>query len=90
MTGFLMATIPDENRFYSLYCDGLYAWKHYDGLIKATRIIYAKDALVVLYYTYPTHREACVIRNRDGSRSFPGLSKKVSPLFSVQPKALPK
>jgi hypothetical protein len=84
MTGFLTVTVPDENRFYSLYSDGNHAWKHYDAAGKATRLIYPKDAVVILYYTYPTHREACVIRNDSGSRSFPGLSKKVSLLFSVQ------
>ena len=94
MNDFLMVTIPDENRFYSLYSDGAHAWKHYYAGRKATRLVYPKDAVVFLYYTYPTHREACVVRNDSGSRSLPGrllpsrllpgLSKKVSLLFSVQ------
>jgi hypothetical protein len=85
-----MVTIPDENRFYSLFSDGNHAWKSYDGRLKTTRLVYPENAVVVLYYTYPTHREACVIRNNSGSlprllpgRLLPGLSKKVSPLFSV-------
>jgi hypothetical protein len=83
MTGFLMVTIPDENRFYSLFSDGNHAWKNYDGRRKTTRLIYPPGAVLFLYYTYPTHREACVIRNASGSRAFPGLSKNVSLLFSV-------
>jgi hypothetical protein len=79
-----MVTVPDENRFYSLYSDGLHAWKSYDGRRKATRLVYPENAVVFLYYTYPTHREACVIRNAPGACSLPGLSKKVSLLFSVQ------
>jgi hypothetical protein len=79
-----MVTIPDENRFYSLYSDGLHAWKSYDARQKVTRLVYPAGAAVFLYYTYPTHREACVIRNTsNGACSLPGLSKKVSLLFSV-------
>jgi hypothetical protein len=83
MTGLLMVTIPDENRFYSLYSDGLHSWMSYDGRRKATRLVYPENAVVFLYYTYPTHREACVIRNVPGACSLPGLSKKVFCLFSV-------
>jgi hypothetical protein len=79
-----MVTIPDENRFYSLFSDGPHSWKSYDGRLKTTRLVYPKNAVVILYYTYPTHREACVVRNNSGSCSLPGLSKKVSRLFSVQ------
>jgi hypothetical protein len=44
---------------------------------------YEKEALVFLYYTYPAHRAASVIRNVPGQAALPGLSKKVAVLFTV-------
>jgi hypothetical protein len=83
MNDLLMVTIPDDNRFYSLFSDGPHSWKSYDAAQKLTHLVYPAGAVVFLYYTYPTHREACVIRNCAGRRALPGLSKKVSLLFSV-------
>jgi hypothetical protein len=38
-----------------------------------------------LYYTYPTHREACVIRNvQEGGALLPGCTRAARLLFSVQ------
>jgi hypothetical protein len=81
----LIVTIPDKAAFYSLYSDGLLAWKHYDKDSETTSIAYNDNAVVILYYTYPTHREACIIRSTQegGAAALPGLSKKVSLLFSV-------
>jgi hypothetical protein len=80
----LTVTILDQNPFYSLYSDGKHSWKSYDNKEKSTHLVYAKDSLIILYYTYPTHREACVIRNTvSGVQRLPGLSKNVSVLFSV-------
>lgn len=83
----LVVTIPDENAFYSLYSDGLLVRKTYVRESRSTLIEYDSDAVVVLYYTYPTHREACLVRNTffqgDGT-SLPGLSRKVSLIFSVE------
>ena len=82
----LEIAIPDHNAFYSLYADGNHSWKAYDCQKKATVLLYPPGAAVVLYYTYPTHREACVIRNDDaqGAIMLPGLAKKVSRIFRAQ------
>ena len=86
MAEFLEVTIPEENPFYSLYSDGLLARKTYVRELKSTVIEYAHNSVLALYYTYPTHREACMIRNASSSFpyvSLPGLSQKVSLIFSV-------
>ena len=85
----LEITIPDRNSFYTLFSDGPHAWKTYDRQKKHTLIYYPPGAAVILYYTYPTYREACVIRNigeetGTGSCMLPGLSKKVFVLFRVR------
>jgi len=81
----LEITIPDKNSFYSLYSDGLLLRKTYLTEIRSTLIEYPPGAVVVLYYTYPTHREACVIRNAPSPNAvlLPSLSCKVLLLFSV-------
>ena len=81
----LTVTIPDKNNFYSLYADGLLLRKTYIRETEATIIEYDHNAVVALYYTYPTYREACVVRNASLSHSLvlPGLSKSVVVLFSV-------
>ena len=85
MTNSLVVTIPDHPSFYSLYSDGLLSGKTYVKETGSTLISYNEHAVVILYYTYPTHREACVIRNTcPGPVLLPGLSKKVSLLFNVQ------
>jgi hypothetical protein len=80
----LVITIPEDPRFYSLYAEGPFLYKSFVKELSATRLVYRENEVIVLYYTYPAHREACVIRNTSpGSCSLPGLSKKVSLLFSV-------
>jgi hypothetical protein len=82
----LEITIPDRSSFCTLYSDGPHAWKTYDRQKKSTFLYYPPGAVVFLYYTYPTYREACVIRNlqEDTGVMLPGLSKKVSLLFRVR------
>jgi len=81
----LEITIPDHNSFYTLYSEGIHAWKTYNRQKKHSLIYYQPGAAVILYYTYPTYREACVIRNSDEGNGImlPGLSKKVTRLFKV-------
>jgi hypothetical protein len=81
----LEIAIPDHNSFYSLYAEGRHCFKAYDRLQKVTLLHYPPGAAVFLYYTYPAHREACVIRNNDaeGAVMLPGLAKKVSSVFRV-------
>ena len=78
--------IPDRSSFYTLYADGNHSWKTYDRQGKNTLLYYPRNAVVFLYYTYVTYREACVIRNTDDDArvTLPGLSKKVSLLFRVR------
>jgi hypothetical protein len=72
-----------KNGFYSLYVEGGFFARSFD---RRTPVFhFAENAALVLYYTYPAYREAAVIRNTPaGAVSFPGLSKKVSVLFSVR------
>ncbi|MCL2381228.1 MAG: hypothetical protein FWC64_06500 [Treponema sp.] len=83
----LEVTIPDKNSFYSLYSAGLLSRKTYVREIKSTVIEYARNSVIVLYYTYPTHRHACLVRDAPSPPAnmafLPGLSKKVSLIFSV-------
>jgi hypothetical protein len=85
MNTHLEITIPDHNSFYTLYSDGILAWKTYDRENKKSLMYYPPGAVVFLYYTYPTRREACVIRYsvKDKGILLPGLSKKVTLLFDV-------
>ena len=72
-----------RNDFYSLYVDGQFFARSFDRKIPVFH--FAPNAALILYYTYPAYREAAVVRNTpSGSVSFPGLSKKVSVLFSVR------
>lgn len=83
----LLITIPDHNAFYSLYADGPHVWKTYDQAGKTTTLCYPPGSAVALYYTYPNHREACVIRNLpdvSGAVPLPGLSRRVSILCGVR------
>jgi len=86
MKGHLEITIPDCASFCSLYADGPHSWKTYDRMKKRTLLYYPPGAAVFLYYTYPTYREACVVRNSQGNTGvmLPGLSKKVSVLLRVR------
>jgi hypothetical protein len=79
----LVIVIPDKFPFYSLYADGEFSRKTYLKETGESYFSYPPGAVVFLYYTYPSHRAASVIRNVPGTAAFPGLSKKVSPLFTV-------
>lgn len=88
MTTILDITIPDPelSTFYSLYAYGQPSRKLYLKESVTTLLSYPEDSVIFLFYTYPTHREACAIRNVQAGTvtvSLPGLSKKVSLLFSV-------
>jgi hypothetical protein len=86
VSGVLDVLIPADDSFYTLYADGVFLKKSFDRDSRSTVLSYDENAVVFLYYTYPAHREACAVRNAPSDRmaAFPGLSKKVSPLFSVR------
>jgi hypothetical protein len=82
----LTITIPPEDSFYSLFSDGLFIAKQYDKEADITELSYNQDSAIFLYYTYPTHRRAYLVRNvpENGGRALvglPGISKKVQVLF---------
>jgi len=85
MNNYLEVSIPDSNAFYTLYADGKPVWKTYDKKRGANLFYYAPGSIVILYYTYRTYREACIIRNvqNDESVFLPSLSKKTVLLFRV-------
>jgi hypothetical protein len=80
----LIITIPERPPFYSLFAEGPFLYKVFERDTRATRLFYRENEIVILYYTYPTHREACVIRNTPSGVPLPGLSKKVTVLFGVR------
>jgi hypothetical protein len=86
VSGVLEITIPDRNAFCTLYADGVFLTKTVDRASRAAVLSYGENAVVFLYYTYPSYREACAVRNTPFGKTaaFPGLSKKVLPLFSVR------
>ena len=79
----LVITIPDKTYFYSLYADGIFSRKTYFPDSGETLLAYPPGSVIFLYYTYPSHRAASVIRNVPGNADLPGLSKKVRLLFTV-------
>jgi len=83
MPGELVVSIPDEFNFFSLYADGAYSRKAYVKDTGESFFAYPPGSVVFLYYTYPAHRAASAVRHAPGSASLPGLSKKVSLLFTV-------
>ncbi len=83
MPGELVVAIPDESYFYSLYADGIFSRKAYVKDTGESYFAYPPGSVVFLYYTYPTHRAASAVRHAPGGASLPGLSKKVSLLFTV-------
>jgi hypothetical protein len=80
----LTVTIPEDPPFYSLFAEGRFMYKVFDRAQNATLLTYQGNEVLVLYYTYPTYREACVIRNTPSGVLLPGLSKRVTVLFSVR------
>jgi hypothetical protein len=84
MSSQLAITILEKPPFYSLYAEGVFSYKTFDKDARKNIFIYDESALIVLYYTYPTYREACLIRNIHGDTLLPSLSKKVRVLFSVR------
>jgi len=83
LPGELIITIQDNTPFYSLFADGMYSRKTYIKESGSTLLAYAPGSVVALYYTYPTHRAASVVRHVPGGAELPGLSKKVRVLFTV-------
>jgi len=85
----LEAVIPDRAVFCTLYADGRHMRKtRGEGL---TVLSYPADAVVFLYYTYPTFREGMAVRNtREGGIALPCLSKRVSVLFRVRASGVDK
>ncbi len=77
----LQIYIPKDPHFFSLYADG-----KEETLVQtnsASVLYYPPDAIVFLYYTYPTHRRVYCIRNAERQRmnDLPCTSLPVAILF---------
>jgi hypothetical protein len=83
LPGELVVAIPDKASFYSLYADGIFARKTYLKESGVSLFAFRPGSAVFLFYTYPTHRAASLVRHVPGSAALPGLSKKVRVLFTV-------
>ena len=79
----LVIVIPDKPRFYSLYADGFFPQVAYSEDTQEHYFAFSRNSVVFLYYKYPYHRAANVVRNVPGETDLPGLSRKVRLLFSV-------
>jgi hypothetical protein len=87
LPGELTVAIPAAPRFCSLYADGPFTRRRLDRESGASFFACPRGAAVALYYTYPTHRAAALVRNDDnalGLAAFPGLSKKTRPLIQTR------
>ncbi|GMO61628.1 MAG: hypothetical protein Ta2A_07830 [Treponemataceae bacterium] len=86
MAASLKIYIPEKPPFYTLYAQGLFNWKSFDRIKRVTVFEYPANAVIALYYSYPSYREVSVIRNteNDDGIMLPALSKKVSVLFSLR------
>jgi hypothetical protein len=58
----LVIAIPDNPHFFTLYADELYSRKAYIEE-SATYLYYPPDAVIALYYTYPSFRTASLGRH---------------------------
>jgi hypothetical protein len=79
----LLIVIPDKESAFSLFADGIYTAKRFQKDSGNSIFSFPNMAAVFLFYTYPKLRVASLIRNTPGAAALPGLSKKVSLLFSV-------
>ncbi|MDR2095365.1 MAG: hypothetical protein LBP76_07580 [Treponema sp.] len=79
----LAVIIPTTTSFYTLYADGLFTQKIYEPENARTILYYPEKAVLALYYTYPNHRAASLVRNVPGCSVLPGLSRPVRLLFTV-------
>ena len=77
----LHITIPRDPIFYTLYADG-----KEDTLVSTDSgsvLYYPENAVILLYYTFPTHRRVYCVRNVESSivSDLPSVSLPVSILF---------
>lgn len=81
----LAVYIKAKPAFYSLYADGVFQAKLLCKNTGDTALIYPKDSVLALYYTYPAFRSASLIRNAaPAGVCLPGLSKPVYEIFHVR------
>jgi hypothetical protein len=83
LPGELVVSVPFSPPFCSLYADGPYSRKAYSKESGASLFSYAPGTAVFLYYTYPSHRAASLVRNVPGKADLPYLSKPVFVLWTV-------
>jgi hypothetical protein len=82
--GLLSVFIPERNNYYSLYAAGPFIHKSFDKDSGVTELTYDINTVILLYYVYPSWREAVLARNTPaGSDALPGLSKRVKKIFTL-------
>lgn len=76
---FTTVLVPAKQKFYTLYSDGPYVDKQ--PLEEGTVFSYLENSILFLYYTYPTHRRAYIVRCcNSGTTPLPGFSVPVKVL----------
>lgn len=77
----LQVFISDNPHFHTLYSDGQEITMVKNN--EASVLLYPTDAVIFLYYTYPTHRRVYCVRYKDSQSmvELPDLSDKVTILF---------
>ena len=83
MQNLLHVLIPQrEHSFYTLYVYGSYGGKR--AVPGGSDFDFISESLLVLYYTYPAHRRAYIVRFADdGKTELPGLSHPVKKIVCV-------
>lgn len=83
MQRILHVLIPHkENNFYTLYVSGCYGAK--TPISDGTDFSFISGSLLVLYYTYPAHRRAYIVRfTENGKTELPGLSEPIHKIICV-------
>lgn len=83
MQNFLHVLVPHkENSFYTLYVSGCYGRKR--PVLNGTDFDFISGSLLVLYYTYPAHRRAYIVRfTENGKTELPGLSEPIHKIICV-------
>ena len=84
MENLLHVLIPQrEQSFYTLYVYGAYGGKR--EVPDGTDFDFISNSLLVLYYTYPAHRRAYIVRFTAGGNNIelPGLSRPVKKIICV-------
>lgn len=73
--------IYDKPEYFSLYCDGLDAVQNREK--DSSIFLYPNNAIIFLFYTYPSHRRVYCVKNCNSSLMYelPNVNRKTTILF---------